>query len=154
MTLRLTRRELLLVAVASAAARPARAAGRDIWSAEEARAALEKGEIVMIDVRSRKEWRDTGVAEGAWAISMHEPNFPERLFAARKKAGGRPVALICAVGGRTGYLMEALGKAGYSDFVDVSEGMMGSRRGPGWIARKYPVVDLDTALGALPADLR
>ena len=34
----------------------------------------------MMDVRSRPEWADTGIAEGAWPISMHEDRFPERFF--------------------------------------------------------------------------
>ena len=125
----------------------------EIWSAEMAAEALQQDLIRMIDVRSRPEWADTGIAAGAWPISLHEDRFPERLFAAREQAEGRPVALICATGGRSGSVMRSLRKAGYSGFVDVSEGMLGSAAGPGWIAAGHPIVSMDAALTALPKDL-
>lgn len=125
----------------------------EIWSAEMTAEALQQDLIRLIDVRSRPEWADTGIAEGAWPISMHEDRFPERLFSARALAAGRPVALICATGGRSGSVMRSLQQAGYSDFVDVSEGMLGSSAGRGWIAAGHPVVSMQAALAALPESL-
>ncbi len=61
--------------------------------------------------------------------------------------------LICATGGRSGRVMRSLRQAGYSGFLDVSEGMLGSAAGPGWIAGGYPVVSVDMALAALPEEL-
>ena len=55
----------------------------EIWSAKDAHDALKNDLIRLVDVRSREEWADTGVAQGAWPISLHEDRFPERLFAAR-----------------------------------------------------------------------
>ncbi len=130
------------------------AATRDIWSASEAADALAQDKISLIDVRSRPEWLDTGVARDAWPISMHEPRFEQRLFAARKFSGEKPIALICATGGRSGRLLSALKQAGYTDFIDVSEGMLGSPKGPGWIARGLPVTDLEATLASLPGTLR
>ena len=144
---------VLSTAVLPLLVHPTFAVEREIWAADEAQKALDAGEIVMIDVRTRGEWQETGVAQGAWAISMHEPRFKDRLFAARDFAKGAPVALICAVGGRTGRIMHVLKNAGYTGFIDVSEGMMGSKRGPGWIARGLPVVDMATALADLPDSL-
>ncbi len=130
------------------------AATRKVWSAVEASAALAQGEISLIDIRSRVEWRDTAVAKDAWPISMHEPRFEQRLFAARDLSGEKPIALICATGGRSGRLMSALNRAGYPGFIDVSEGMLGSPKGSGWIARGLPVMDLEAALANLPDVLR
>ena len=130
------------------------AATRTVWSAPEAAAALVDGDISLIDVRFRPEWLDTGLAEGAWPISMHEDRFEARLFAARDLSDTRPVALICATGGRSARLLAALTRAGYAGFIDVSEGMLGSRRGPGWIARGLPTNDLSMALTRMPAPLR
>ncbi len=127
---------------------------REVWSADEAQVALDSGLLGMLDVRTRDEWRETGVAQGAWPVSMHEDGFPERLFAARSLAGDNPVALICATGGRSGYLLRSLRNAGYAGFVDISEGMLGSSAGPGWIARGLPVVSIEDALASLPAQLR
>ena len=46
--------------------------------------------------------------------------------------------------------MRSLRQAGYSGFIDVSEGMLGSARGPGWVATGLPVVNIETAIAALP----
>ena len=130
------------------------AATREIWSAPEAAAAIDDDAISLIDVRSRTEWADTGLAQGAWPISMHERGFEQRLFAAHDLSGEKPVALICATGGRSARLLVVLKRAGYSGFIDVSEGMLGSRHGPGWIARGLPMNTLEAALAALPDALR
>lgn len=132
----------------------ASAATREIWSAPEVAEALYDNAISLLDVRSRPEWADTGLAKGAWPVSMHERGFEQRLFAARDLSAGKPVALICATGGRSARLLAALKRAGYTGFIDVSEGMLGSRRGPGWIARGLPMTDLETALATLPDALR
>lgn len=152
---RLQRRHFLaLVAGISIMPGLARAVTRDIWSAQEVADALEDGAISLIDVRSREEWTEIGLATGAWPISMHERGFERRLFAARDLSAEKPAALICATGGRSARLLAALKRAGYPGFIDVSEGMLGSRRGPGWIARGLPITDLETALAALPEALR
>lgn len=131
----------------------AQAQDSTIWSAKDAHDALSNDLIRMIDVRSRAEWEETGVASGAWPMSLHEDRFPERLFAAKEVADGRTVALICATGGRSGYVLRSLRQAGYAGFIDVSEGMMGSTLGPGWIASGLPIVSSQDALTELPAVL-
>ena len=126
----------------------------EVWSAERAFEAIKNDELLLIDVRSRGEWNETGVAEGAWPISIHEPNFPQRLFKAKELAGDRQVGLICSAGGRSGSVMRAVRKAGYEGFVDVSEGMMGSKLGRGWIAKGLPLNSATEALSLLPNALR
>lgn len=144
---------MLAVIPAQSLATIAWAQTREIWSARQARTALLEDRLRLLDVRSREEWRETGVAKGAWPVSMHERRFPERLFASRQLAEGRTIALICATGGRSGAIMGALREAGHDGFVDISEGMLGSRLGPGWIAAGLPIVTLKEALIALPAAL-
>ncbi len=124
-----------------------------VWSATDAHDALSDDLIRMIDVRSREEWKETGVASQAWPISLHEDRFPDRLFAARTLADGRPVAIICATGGRSGMVLRSLRRAGYDGFADVSEGMLGSGAGPGWIASGLPIVTSTEALRLLPTEL-
>jgi rhodanese-related sulfurtransferase len=129
------------------------AQARTIWSAVEAYDALLADSARVIDVRSREEWLETGVGARILAISMHEDRFPDRLFAAKAMAGSRDVGLICATGGRSATLLRALRQAGYEGYVDISEGMLGSRRGPGWLAAGLPVVPLDAALASMPEGL-
>lgn len=149
----LTRRQFAVIATA-ALLPPGPASADQIWSVLQAHEAMKSGTLQLIDIRSREEWNETGVAEGAWPISLHEADFSTRLFAAKSLAGDRTIALICATGGRTGYVMDALRKANQVDFLDISEGMLGSRRGPGWIAAGLPVVSLNEALSTLPASLK
>lgn len=125
----------------------------EIWSAAEAHEALLADRLRLLDIRSRDEWLETGVASGAWPVSMHERGFPDRLFTTRDMAGDRPVGLICATGGRSAAVLRALRKGGYTGYVDISEGMLGSRAGRGWIAAGLPVVSAQTALAALPPAL-
>lgn len=150
-----TRRLILLggLAAGTLTALPLRAQSDTIWSAAEAHEALVADRARLVDVRSREEWIQTGVAEGAWPISLHEPRFLPRLLAAQARAGDRPVAVICAVGGRSNAVLTRMLAAGYDGIVDVSEGMMGSPLGPGWIAGGFPIVSMDEALEALPVDL-
>ena len=75
------------------------------------------------------------------------------MFTARDLAENRPLALICATGIRSASVLRALRLAGYDDFIDVSEGMLGSDRGPGWIKAGLPVVPIDQAWAALPKAL-
>jgi rhodanese-related sulfurtransferase len=148
------RRQFFAFATAMVIPGVAWTATREIWSAPEVAEALDDEAIVLLDVRSRDEWAETGLAKGAWPVSMHERGFEQRLFAARDLAAGRPVALICATGGRSARLLAALKRAGYTGFIDVSEGMLGSRRGSGWIARGLPMTDFEAAVAALPQALR
>ncbi len=129
----------------------AEARSRRVWSVSEAYDALRSDTARVIDIRSREEWRETGVGAGVWPLSMHEDGFADRLFAAKALAGERTVGLICATGGRSASVMRALRRAGYGGYADISEGMLGSRRGRGWLAAGLPVVGLEEALAALPS---
>lgn len=100
------------------------------------------GGILLVDIRTPREWRSTGVGAGAVPVDMRRDDFLTALEA----AGGskdRPIALICARGGRSARLAQRLDAAGYSRIMDVAEGMLGSSAGPGWIAAGLPVVPWD-----------
>ena len=100
----------------------------------------------MLDIRSPQEWADTGVAEGAWPVSMHEPDFGARLQAILQNVPTDQIALMCATGGRTAHVINMLRQNGIEGVADLSEGMMGNPLGPGWIARGLPTVSADDAM--------
>lgn len=127
--------------------------GREIWSASEAYDALLADNARVIDVRSREEWQETGVGAGVWPVSMHEDEFSDRIFAAKRLAGQCEVGLTCATGRRSATLLRALRHAGYDGYAEISEAMLGSRRGPGWLASGLPVVPIDSALSSRPENL-
>ena len=114
-------------------------AASNIMSAPDALAAAARGEVVLVDIRTRGEWKQSGLAEPALAISMHEAGFVRNLAKALSGNRTSPVALICATGGRSAHLQRVLATAGFTNVIDVSEGMFGSSAGPGWLKRGLPV---------------
>ncbi|PIE37305.1 MAG: sulfurtransferase [Gammaproteobacteria bacterium] len=145
---------LVALLVVNPSTRTAAASARSetgIWSVAELKAALDADEVVLVDIRSRAEWQETGLAKGALPISVHERGFSDKLFEVKELAGDRPAALICATGGRSATIIQALRLRGVADgFVDVSEGMMGSREGKGWIRSGLPLQAFDEAAKRLP----
>lgn len=111
-----------------------------ILSAAQVHQLQAEGRILLVDIRSPREWRKTGVAAGALAITVHRRDFAGALLAAAGGDYARPIAIICATGGRTALARRYLQRMGFTAIVDVSEGMLGSSRGPGWIRRGLPVV--------------
>lgn len=126
---------------------------QDVWTPETIHNALKQDLARLVDVRRPDEWEDTGVALGAWPIDMTDPMFGERLMIARELANGRPIALICRSGGRSGLIMDQLRQNQTAGFVDVTGGMLGSRSADGWIQLGLPVVSMEAAVAALPIAL-
>lgn len=117
-----------------------------LLSAPQAYEKLSKGDIVVIDIRSREEWQDSGVAQGALPISMHEKDFLERFQSVLLEYEAEKIALICATGGRSAEVTYFLEQNGLIGVADVSEGMFGNRNGPGWLKHDLPVVSAKEAL--------
>lgn len=116
-----------------------------IISAPEASTLVEANALVVLDIRRPEEWAETGIAKGAWPVSMHTPEFPQQLQTILTNYRPEQIALICATGGRTAYVTEILERNGISGIADLSEGMFGNSNGPGWLARGLPVVSIEEA---------
>ncbi len=105
--------------------------------------ALSHREATLIDIRRPEEWRHTGVATGALRINMVHPQglggFAQQVYDALGRDLNAPIVLICRTGNRTSRLQPILTEMGFTDVRHVPEGMVGSRAGPGWIARGLPV---------------
>jgi len=116
-------------------------AANAIISAEQALEQSQAGDVLLIDIRTPAEWGQTGIAVTAKPLTMHQKpaDFFSKLDKLTKGDKAKPVALICATGGRSEWLSKQLEKAGYTNVIDVSEGMMGNKRGPGWLKRGLPV---------------
>ena len=128
----------ILVAAMLTAAGPA-AAG-EILTAPEAYKRAKAGEIVLIDVRSAREWRQTGVPAGAKQVTIHQgaQGFLNGILMATGGDRAKPIALICARGNRSARARRFLEASGFTNVHDVSEGMVGRGDTPGWLARKMP----------------
>jgi rhodanese-related sulfurtransferase len=114
----------------------------DLISAPEAFALAQAGQITLIDIRRPHEWRQTGIAQGVKTIDMVHPQgmsgFAQEVYQAVGGNLDAPIVLICRTGSRTSRLTPALRQMGFTHVRHVPEGMLGSRAGPGWIARGLP----------------
>ncbi|MEZ5855596.1 MAG: rhodanese-like domain-containing protein [Hyphomicrobiaceae bacterium] len=119
----------------------AAAAQTSVLSAIDAQTAALAGKVVLIDIRSPPEWKETGVPASAYAITMHQKR--DALLAALVQVTGgsktQPIALICATGSRSSFLSGWLKSQGYTNISDVAEGVMGGRNGKGWIKSGLPL---------------
>jgi rhodanese-related sulfurtransferase len=100
-----------------------------------------QGRLLLIDVRTPKEWQRTGIPLNAVPISMKQPleNFLQQVNRAAKGDKRRPIALICASGTRSSDMVVALEMDGYLNVRHIEEGMDGSGAGAGWISAGLPV---------------
>lgn len=119
-------------------------AAEKIVRADEAYELSIKNRLTVIDIRSPREWLESGVPKGARTITMHNPTgkraFLETVRAAVAGDTARPIALICAVGGRSCWAQRFLTKNGFSRVSDISEGVFGRGKDkPGWLKRGLPV---------------
>lgn len=117
---------------------PARADGVRVLTPPQALAAVEAGDLLLVDVRRPDEWQSTGIAKGAVPIDLRRDDFAEAVRAARV-SDTQPIAVICARGVRSARMTRVLTEAGLTPLVDIPEGMLGSRSGPGWLERGLPI---------------
>ena len=120
------------------------AEGGPTLSAPEAFTKAQAGEITLIDIRTPREWRQTGIAEGAITIDMTKKTFVTEILDAVDGDKDAPIAIICRTGNRTTYSQKALQEMGFSRVYNVKEGMSGSGAGPGWVRRGLPVNSCQT----------
>ncbi len=105
----------------------------------EAHVQATEGKVLLIDIRRPDEWHATGIGEGAHPLDMRREDFAEALADLAGGDRNRPIALICARGVRSARLANRLSAVGFGNIIDVPEGMLGSRAGPGWVRSDLPV---------------
>ncbi len=112
-------------------------------SVAQAHARAISGDVLLVDIRTPREWRSTGVGEGAHPLDMRRDDFTQALTQLVAGDLAHPVALICARGVRSARLSNALTEAGFTQIIDVPEGMLGSASGPGWVRTGLPVLEYE-----------
>lgn len=97
------------------------------------------GDILLLDIRTPREWQATGIGQGAQPLDMRREDFLDVLDQLTGGDRTRPIAVMCARGVRSARLSNSLTEAGYTTILDVPEGMSGSAAGPGWVRAGLPV---------------
>ncbi len=100
-----------------------------------------QGNILIIDIRTPEEWRETGVIPGARRVDFYRgPNV--LLKSVLEMVDGNrnaPIALVCHSGSRTIQAQKFLQAQGFTQVYNLKEGMGGSAAGPGWLSRQLPL---------------
>ncbi|MCA8900154.1 MAG: hypothetical protein KDA53_02780 [Hyphomonas sp.] len=101
---------------------------------------VQRGELVLIDVRTPTEWAMTGLPRDARPATLQDSDFVDQARGAVLGDLDYPVAVICRSGNRSAMAAAALEKAGFSHVFEIAEGMSGNEvKGQGWIKRGLPV---------------
>ena len=141
---RLAQRCLVICAFAAfAAAIPpstATAAGGRVTAAQ-AHSEAAAGARVLIDVRSPREWKQSGLPRGAATVTVHQPAaaFLDGILAAIGGDRDRPVALICATGNRSQRAQQFLESRGFTNVLNVDGGLYGAPGSAGWVKSGLPM---------------
>ncbi len=122
---------------------PAAVAGEGRIAVDDAYTAAKAGKLLIIDVRTPGEWRQTGIAEGAKTVDVNGAGGDAFFVAAVNDLvasdKGRPLAVICRSGNRSTRARGILLANGFSSVLNIQEGMAGGAAGPGWLSRGLPV---------------
>jgi rhodanese-related sulfurtransferase len=110
-------------------------------SAPQALERAKQGKLVIIDVRTPEEWRETGVIPAARRVDFYRG--PQvMLKSVLEMVGGdkqAPIALVCHSGSRSSEAQRFLQAQGFTQVYNLKEGMAGSAAGPGWLNRHLPL---------------
>ena len=108
--------------------------------AESAWKMVQRGDLVLIDVRTPTEWAMTGLPRDSHGVTLQARDFLAQARGAVLGDLEQPVALICRSGNRSKTAASLLEKAGFTHVFTISEGMSGNAQdGEGWLKRGLPV---------------
>jgi rhodanese-related sulfurtransferase len=106
--------------------------------------AASQGETTLVDVREPQEWAATGVPADATPISISRSDFVDAVLTELGGDRAKPVAVICRTGARSARAAEQLAAAGFTNVINVGDGMMGREGvGQGWLASGLPTQPRD-----------
>lgn len=112
-------------------------------SVQDAHNLSSSNDVVLVDLRSEREWAQTGVAPNAKLVTIHRQgglkSFKDELTALLDGNKDQKVALICAGGVRSSRVQQYLQQQGFTQVLDVNEGMLGGFLRDGWIDQGLPV---------------
>lgn len=111
----------------------------ELLPADQAHERAAAGDILLVDIRRPDEWEKTGSAAPGVRLDMRREDFTDALAELVEGQRDAPIALICARGVRSARLTNQLTEAGFTNIIDVPEGMLGSSAGPGWLKRGLPL---------------
>ena len=114
-------------------------------SPEEANNLNINNKIIIIDVRNKSEWKETGIIPGSNLVQMLNPifkirkNFVEEMMEILGEDKRIYAAIICKSGGRSSAAVSILKDKGYINIFNIAEGILGHTENTGWLSKKLPI---------------
>ena len=102
--------------------------------------------LIIIDVRNKEEWKETGIIPNSLLIQMLSAGrtirkeYISELLIALGENKDIKAAIICHSGGRSSATVELLKNEGFNNIFNISEGMVGNGSTTGWINRNLPLI--------------
>lgn len=102
--------------------------------------------LIIIDVRNKEEWKETGIIPNSLLIQMLSAartirkEYISELLIALGEDKDIKAAIICHSGGRSSATVELLKNEGFNNIFNISEGMVGNGSTTGWINRNLPLI--------------
>ena len=100
--------------------------------------------LKIIDIRTHKEWKMTGIIPNSFLINMHEEDFSENInfIKETKKVLDENkqfnVAFICASGARSEIAVNYFIEKNYKNIFHIPKGILGKNK-DGWLFLGYPI---------------
>ena len=105
-----------------------------------------KNGLIIIDVRSKEEWKETGIIPNSILIQMLSSGrtirkeYISELLTTLGEDKDVNVAIICHSGGRSSATVSMLQDKGFNNIFNISEGMVGNGSTTGWVNRNLPLI--------------
>tara|TARA_B110000196_G_C20565216_1_gene394992 strand:+ start:38 stop:505 length:468 start_codon:yes stop_codon:yes gene_type:complete len=105
-----------------------------------------KNNLLIIDVRSKLEWKETGVIPNAKLVQMYSATrtlrkeYISEILEVLGEDKSIKAAIICHSGGRSTATVAMLKDKGYINISNIPEGMVGNNNATGWINRGLPII--------------
>ena len=106
-----------------------------------------KNGLIIIDVRSKEEWKETGIIPNSILIQMLSSGrtirkeYISELLTTLGEDKDVNVAIICHSGGRSSATVSMLQDKGFNNIFNISEGMVGNGSTTGWVNRNLPIIE-------------
>ena len=100
--------------------------------------------LKIIDIRTHKEWKMTGIIPNSYLINMHEEDFSENInfIEETKKVLNDNkefnIAFICASGARSEIAANYFIEKNYKNIFHIPKGILGKNK-DGWLFLGYPI---------------
>ena len=111
---------------------------------QEAHDSYKDDKIIIVDVRTKKEWKETGIIPNSILLNMHNDSYEENknfvndLTAFLSKNLNESIAFICASGSRSEVVVNYFTEKGYKNLSHIPDGIVG-KNNDGWLFLGFPL---------------